>query len=539
MKYAIDRFVNNREGKEIEVSASDIYEEYGGGYVPRAQNRFFCPECQEKVFFRRKGSGEFYHQARTDFTPECDKRVDGNSDLYVYERTGLPIYLTHKYGDVYALNIAFPALGEQKLLDAFKNNVCISINNKTTIPVTPSRFYADEPTLIPIDFVPYDGKNYNITISGTGKYSIQKKWSDYADGFSCDAAIFAVHNNFAKKVKRGDSIIINKEYYLVAKNFQPLYSEIHSNKIGRIRLNGIDFSVYAFSVRTSVDSSRFSSICNYIYSKFKVWILEKAATITPVWPPIIDRGDQISFSGASTVYCDVNSGNNMPKVFAYSGKDVRQIPVSTDNKHNKTVKLTVYSYEPTVVSVDKKYTGRELSIRKAALPLIPHQDNYAILSNDGEEIGLSSPLDPKTLNNGITVKTDTKITVVTETKNHIYKVVPIAKEEFFLEPQKGLKQIIITQELSPSGYILLNSLTVNSSKKIIDIDEQQVINEIKKRCNGSLINAPLWTKELLYLCYVYGMPSLSETLKVALKNGQTYKTLVVYLKQLRRMLAND
>ena len=539
MKYAIDRFVNNRDGKEIEVSASDIYEEYDGGYVPRAHNRFFCPECQEKVFFRRKGSGEFYHQARTDFTPECDKRVDGNSDLYVYERTGLPIYLTHKYGDVYALNIAFPALGEQKLLEAFKNNICISINNKTTIPVTPSRFYADESTLIPVDFVPYYGKNFSITFSGMGTYSVQKKWSDYADGFSSDAAIFAVHNNFAKKVKRGDSIILNKEYYLVAKNFQPLYSEVYSNKIGQIRLNDTNFNVYTFSVKTSVDSHRFNSICNYVYNKFKVWILEKAATITPVWPPIIDRSDQITFSGGSTVYCNVDSGNNMPKVFAYSGKDVRQIPVSTDDKHNKTIKLTVYPYEPTVVSVDKKYTGRELSIRKSALPSISRQDNMVILSNDGEEIDLSTPLNPKTLNNGITVKTNTKITVITETKDHIYKVVPIDKEEIFFEPQKRLKQIIITQEISPSGYILLNSLTVDSPKKSIDIDEQQIINEVRKHCYGSLVNAPLWTKELFYLCRTFGMPSLSKTLSGVFENGQTYKALVVYLKQLRRMLAND
>ena len=126
MKYAIDRFVNNREGKEIEVSASDIYEQYRGGYIPRKHDRFFCSECQEKVFWRCRGGQQpdvFYHQKKTDFSPECDKRVDGNSDLYIYERTGLPIYITHKYGDVYDLNIAFPALGEQRLQQAFNNKL--------------------------------------------------------------------------------------------------------------------------------------------------------------------------------------------------------------------------------------------------------------------------------------------------------------------------------------------------------------------------------------------------------------------------------
>jgi len=224
VKYAIDRFVNDREGKEIEVSASDIYEQYRGGYIPRKHDRFFCPECQEKVFWRCRGGQQpdvFYHQKKKDFSPECDKRVDGNSDLHIYERTGLPIYITHKYGDEYNLNIAFPALGEQRLQQAYNNKLTVSINGKLTVPVTPSQFYADEITPVPIDFIPYYEKNYTIEISGAGAYAIQKKWSDYADGFSSEGAIFSIHNNFGKKIKRGDSITIEKEYYLIAKDFRP------------------------------------------------------------------------------------------------------------------------------------------------------------------------------------------------------------------------------------------------------------------------------------------------------------------------------
>ena len=98
MKFAIDRFVNNREGQEMEVSAADIYEQCHGGEPLRAKTRFYCPECHERVFWHcRSSSGRlpdfFSHYARTDSSPECDKRVDGRSDLYIYERTGLPLYL--------------------------------------------------------------------------------------------------------------------------------------------------------------------------------------------------------------------------------------------------------------------------------------------------------------------------------------------------------------------------------------------------------------------------------------------------------------
>ena len=273
MKDAIDRFVNNREGREIEVSAEDIYEEYRGGYIPRKHERFFCPECQEKVFWRCRGGQQpdvFYHQKKTDISPECDKRVDGNSDLHIYERTGLPIYLKHNFGNTYTLNLAFPALGEQKLHQAFSSKLSISISNKLRFPITPSRFYADETTLIPIDFVPYYGKNFEIEIIGVGASIIQKKWSDYADGFCSDGAIFSIHNDYGKKIKRGHSITIGKDYYLVSKDFRPLYPEIHSRKIGRIRLNDTDYYVYIFNVDISVESAQFSNINNYFYKRFRV-----------------------------------------------------------------------------------------------------------------------------------------------------------------------------------------------------------------------------------------------------------------------------
>lgn len=181
MKYAIDRFVNNKSGKEIEISASDIYEMYSGRIIPHKSERFFCPECQEQVFWRCRGGNQpdkFCHKKKTDFTPECDKRVDGNSELYTYERTGLPIYLTHENGDIYNLNIAFPGLGNQTIQEAYKNNASVTINNKSTINITPTNFYADSMTLIPIDFTPHSETNYIISISGDRTEAIQKKWSN-------------------------------------------------------------------------------------------------------------------------------------------------------------------------------------------------------------------------------------------------------------------------------------------------------------------------------------------------------------------------
>lgn len=91
MRYAIDRYA---VGVEEEVCADEFDGQY---YIPRKQNRFFCPECGEVVYFRTKGGNhpnQFYHQEKTDRTSECDKRVDGRSELTLSQRVVLPIYLT-------------------------------------------------------------------------------------------------------------------------------------------------------------------------------------------------------------------------------------------------------------------------------------------------------------------------------------------------------------------------------------------------------------------------------------------------------------
>ena len=89
MKYAIDRFVNNREGQEMEVSAADIYEQCHGGKPLRADTRFYCPECHERVFWHCRGGrlpDFFSHHAKTESSPElpvtinyvkCPDRISG------------------------------------------------------------------------------------------------------------------------------------------------------------------------------------------------------------------------------------------------------------------------------------------------------------------------------------------------------------------------------------------------------------------------------------------------------------------------------
>ena len=140
MKFAIDRYLT---GQEKEVSADEFY----GKYIPRKSNRFYCPECGLQVYWVSKGGNQpnkFKHPPRTETSPECDKRVDGRSDLYLYERVGLPVFLSHISGNSFQLAISFPAVGNKMLTNGAAQNARVIIRGNgasRTVPINTNNFY--------------------------------------------------------------------------------------------------------------------------------------------------------------------------------------------------------------------------------------------------------------------------------------------------------------------------------------------------------------------------------------------------------------
>lgn len=256
MKYAIDRY---GIGVEIEVDADEFENQ---DYIPQRLTRFFCPECNEIVFFRKKGGNQpnkFYHQKRDNKTPECDKRVDGCSNLSVSQRVGLPLFITRISTGNFQLNIGFPSLGIKTLENATKSDCTVKISSYhqyRTIKVNQSNFLSDNTTLIPVNFIPNYGKNYSISIESRTQISdLQRKWSDYADGFGQNGAIFSYSETGGKKIRRGDSISTNKDYYAVVKNNFLSHSQISQTEIGKLEINKTTYKVIKFIINVSVDNS--------------------------------------------------------------------------------------------------------------------------------------------------------------------------------------------------------------------------------------------------------------------------------------------
>ena len=362
MRYAIDRYSMGSE-KEVDATFFDTQP-----FIPARRNRFYCPECGEIVYFRAKGGNKpshFYHQEKDNRTPECDRRVDGRSQLSLSERIGLPVYLTTLVPGAFHISIGFPAIGQEMLQKAAAENYVVEIsfgNQARSIKVDQINFISDEITLIPVDFIPSSGQNYTITISGKKAiYGLRRKWSNYADGFEPGGAIFSCGEFSSKKVRRGDSISTNRQYYVVTRTRLPYFDSVDQFSIDQMNIGRDTFFVYRIKISTSIENKQeFSRVSTYFKNHFGVWLLEYPPELVPVWPPVVQRNSCIPVTGQSEVLCAISSGNEVPNVYVYSEYGVSQKELGQDYNGIKTVKVSV-GITPTILSVDRKYVGREVS----------------------------------------------------------------------------------------------------------------------------------------------------------------------------------
>ena len=482
MRYAIDRI---RTGSEREVHANEFA---AMPNIPFRLSRFFCPECGEQVFWRSGGGShpcQFYHKTRTDTSPECDKRVDGRSELYVYERVGLPLYLTRINAVEFQLNLGFPAIGETALEIAKKHNgkVTIACDNRfREISVNQTHFVANSTTLVPIKFVPLQGRNYQINYCGV--YSTNRKWADYSDGFASGGGVFSYGENGGKKVRRGDSISPGKQYYLVTTSLDQRYSEIEYSSVGTVLLNSKTYTVYTMRVNVSVKNEyRYTQINQHIHSRFGVWLLETVPEIIPIWPPVIEQDVLIPASTTKKLFCAVSSCNEVPQVFSYSANSVSTLNVVT-KKGLSMVTIPIYTGE-TLVSVDRKYVGREVAFERKKPYHIDPTYQIGLTTKSGQALDRDS-LTMDDLTADIGVVCNAKMEVYLESRDHTFLHIPVRERNVLLPGRQNITNVYFSVE---------NAIIYGLHTTIPEVLPSQLeltISQIRNNCRGVLVPVPRW-----------------------------------------------
>lgn len=527
MRYAIDRYA---VGTEKEVYAGDFE---NTAYIPRRTQRFFCPECGEKVFFRfKRGSKEFYHQAKTEKTPECDKRVDGRSGLSLRQRVGLNVYLKC-IGNHFSLNIGFPALGDELLSKAASAHYSVQISagkQSRTIQLNHINFLADTLTLVPIDFVPSYRRNYKISLAGDAAiWGLNRKWSNYADGFDFDGAIFTFEDTGGRKIRRGDSISTYRSYYALVRRPFPSLLGLHCHELGEIDLKTSTFKVVEFEIQTSLEDQRtFITLNEYFRNRFGVWLLECQPELIPIWPPV-SRQDCIVPLLGNKITCLVSSSNSEPNVYEYSEYGVTKANLNCESPGLYTVDLSV-GKTPLVLSVDRKYVGRETEFMQKKIERSNFEYDFHISDHEGETIEWDM-LDRKMLDSELVFNSNSKIELFTGSSSMVFRHIAIRDPASTIPPRDGTQDFYLVIE----GAIFRH-FGLDEAQEEYTPDLSSLATAIQRNLRGTLLPIPRWAGYMFQQLINAKDKSMIKAIKAATHSGMVYsevlKQLLLYQRQI-------
>lgn len=348
MKTALDYY---DRGKLKESNADDYN---SSSYY--AKGRFICPECGEPVHIRpSKYSNFFVHYKRTNENDECDRRVDGESTESIYERMGIPLYLRTDDEKRFYIYLGFKALPENVIVKAEKNDTVLSIEKSKKYSVNRERFSVEGTSMIPIDYIPPSNQNYGFQITPVSMRSlIEKYWSSYADGFTYEGGLFTVTEHGGRKIRHGDNVATETEYYWVRRQNQlPSFIRgIQMSIVGRLILRNNTWNVFKGSFSSNIPDSEYRSLINFLRDNLRVHLIEKVPEVLPLWPPVIKDDDGYKYVESSKkIYGKVISGNEEPKAYMYRG--ISTIPEDLQI-HNGIVEI-ITGNSNIVINIDRKY----------------------------------------------------------------------------------------------------------------------------------------------------------------------------------------
>lgn len=527
MKYAIDRYIT---GLEKEVCADDFY----GKYIPRKSNRFYCPECGLQVYWVSKGGNQpnkFKHPPRTETSPECDKRVDGQSSLYFYERVGLPIFLSRISKNIFQLAISFPAVGSKMLANGAAQNAQVIIRGNgtsRTLPITTNNFYSDSTTLVPVNFLPSNNGIFKIEVSPASAYS--RKWSNYAEGFTNVGAIFTYDESGGKKVHRDDSISPGRQYYVVARQFYCPFNEIHYKAVGTLQLQNCNYQVYCMTVNVSLQNEqRYLQISDFFRDSFRVGLLEIAPEIIPLWPPVIER-DVLIPTKDSRIFCAITSGNDDPSVYSYVDHKVLNIPIQKDWNGEKHIYVKAGTKD-TVLSVDRKYVGREIVFR--VKDVIPSKSRYefSFMNSNGKTIPIGA-MTSNVFSGGGSVYVNTKMELFLGSFDHNFIHIPLRSDNTLLPTFQNLHTILL---LVDGGIIYSHCLQTQLKQQ--GGNKYDVV--FSNSYCGEYVPVPRWALHLIETLRKNGLPVIAQEILAHIVDGKLPIGVIRVLEELRGTTRRD
>lgn len=492
MKTAID---NYELGKQKEVNADSFPYSFHAD-----SRRFKCPECGEPVFLRnytKTNSKIFYHRKKDETTKECDLRVDGKSNLSIYDRLGLPLYLRKNSLGKYYFAVSFRRVPENVLLQCEKRKAFIKLHESNSsmclseFNVDRLNFRSDSTTLLPIKCLPrYSSRLYISYSDNYVKSYLEKYWSEYINVLIPSyGALFSVEDNEGKIIRPGDNISTYTDYYWVKTSDRlPNYNGLNMNKKGQFRLSNVDYFVYKGSFDLKTENRRdYINLSNYLEDNLKVTLLEKKSTVIPLWPPCIKNDMGYETVKKTTVYCKVVSSNDDPVIHTYSN-DFKNV---NSRKMNSVDKITTFfpTENGILINVDKKLTSTGLFLRFNEFCQM-NSNNPLVDIETGEIISGVIQIDNIKEKE---FKSISPLNIIQLTKHGLMSETKLLDNNILISNIKyGDKYFLLSNK-----YCIASIFIKDNEKSKIKIDELNLIKQLKMSDETHLITMTLETRKLI------------------------------------------
>ncbi|MEG1177705.1 MAG: hypothetical protein RSE40_03615 [Hydrogenoanaerobacterium sp.] len=387
MQTAIDRL---SVGKEKEINIMDF-----DGY--RSSTRFVCPECGEYVFPAVGKKNSFKHPKGKGL--DCDRRVDGQSNLTYYERVGLSLYLKRNGAEI-TINMIFPPLNEYIYSSVIDKQITLKITQDRSFQsslnvyeLNSYNFTCEQSSLLKLTFVPAADKNYKICISDKkAEETLSEVWSQYSDGFTGYGALFTYSEKGGRKVRKNDTIEPHAKYYwIVPAGRYSTTNGLCSEFISEFYIEKDRFSLYLITIEHSSEQE-FKNLDTFFWNRLRLRLLYVKPKIIPIWPPVVKALEaNIPYYMNKTnksIFCAVKSDEQIPKIYKYFNEKYGEIKVYGEK--NQRWCTLIPSFNIQAFTIDRKYLANglifssgfnEFGTKEKCLSLLLYEDEIQTNTN--------------------------------------------------------------------------------------------------------------------------------------------------------------
>lgn len=368
MKSAI---YNNYPGIVKEIEAIDLSKS-----LQFQRGDFICPECGEEVNYVAGHIQRQHFRHYPDYLKliDCDLRVDGESNLTVYQRLGIPLYLLRINKNEYQLNLGFKGNQQFQIEPQHKlGSIKISYDKKSKTINLDSQIINKPLTLIPIENYPVRDKGFNITFQLKTKYrNLINNWSDFASSIPLNGLLFSLDENLGKSVRKGDSVYSDQTYLWLTKD------KIDTDSIGLTKMkvdgqlvlnNRIHYIYKGKILDKENDIKYFYNIADYFKQHLNVLLVNAPTKVSPLWPPVAKsvNGYEV-YTPNKRIIASLNNQKIHSKIYRYTSIH-SNVPLEKELNYTNTSNLIdiPLGRGETIINIDRKLTSTGTSYNKIKL----------------------------------------------------------------------------------------------------------------------------------------------------------------------------